>query len=195
MSGAAGPGPGAAAAISALRRERPSINSLTWSPLRRDSAKSPSRSLYSAIAAARPDPDSAGRPRWEKGDSALARGGCGVWGSCERWGSPGGTCGIAHSHKMFPFRLSFPEPHRVRQEGLEKLVSKLGKLHTSLTWGRGGCCGHLLRDRDSPCSMRGGIKAWEHCGAGWAPSFHLCWCKTANPGTTCGNESILETGI
>lgn len=71
-------------------------------------------------------------------------------------GSPGGTCGIAHSHKMFPFRLSFPEPHWVRQEGLEKLVSKLGKLHTSLTWGRGGCCGHLLRDRDSPCSMPGG---------------------------------------
>lgn len=57
---------------------------------------------------------------------------------------------------MFPFRLSFPEPHWVREEGLEKLVSKLGKLHTSLTWGRGGCCGHLLRDRDSPCSMPGG---------------------------------------
>lgn len=98
LSAALGPGPGTAAAISALRRDRPAINRLTWSPLRRDSAKSPSRSLYSAIAAARPDPDSAGRPRWEKGDSALAGGGWGFWGS-----RPGGTCmGITCSHEIFP---------------------------------------------------------------------------------------------
>lgn len=125
---------------------------------------------------ARPDPDSARRPRWGKGESALAGGRLRGFGAHARVGSPGRTCGITGSHEMLPVELCFPALCSCTGwagKGQKSWCPRLGKLHTSLTRGHGGPCVHLPWDRDNPRSIRGESRHGNTAlwGAGWAPGF------------------------
>lgn len=85
-------------------------------------------------------------------------------------------------NNIFPFQLSFPEPHRVRQEewSKEKLVFQAGKAARLSDLETQRIVVSISVRTGTVSAPYEGIKAREHWGAGWAPSFHLRWWKTAN---------------
>lgn len=154
LSGAQGAGPGEAAAIAALPRA--GSRGAGWAVTQH---RAPGAALLSTRAA-RPDPDSAARPRRPKGDSALA--GSGAHALAERAASLAAT-------KCSPFAV--PGAARL---GWESWRSELGKLRSSLPgaagfvvsvcWGSGQSLLHTGESKHGSTGVPHGYPAFTSVG-------------------------------